>query len=263
MDAIGLPRILTALLFGLALAQPALAQQGTQPDSTGQAAPQPQKPLPAPSAAAHSVDAMRERYPKGAIDSDEVAEQAQVDVQTVRTLLETQFADSQSACYDRFFTNHCIDKAREARRAGLAVLRPIELEANAFRRQSRVDRRERDMEERRVKAEAEAQERASLQQENEQKAAQRAEERARRERERQSEQAAREGIVDDRVQRHEERLRSLQQEEASKAPERARNVAEFEEKQKKAAERQRKVAERKAQKQAEQAGKAAAPAPAK
>ncbi len=202
MDATGLPRILTALLLGLALAQPALAQQEAAPAA-------PQKPALAPSSAAQSLDAMRERYPKGAIGSDEVAEQAQVDVQSARTLLEAEFAAAEYACYDRFFTNSCIDKAREARRAGLAVLRPIELEANAFQRQARVDKREREMEERRVKAEAETQERTRLQQENQQKAAQRSEERARREQERQTEQAAREGIVDDRVQRHDERLQRL------------------------------------------------------
>lgn len=252
MDVNGFPRALSVLILGLLLAQPALAQQDKATSQPQTAA------APTPSAAARSVEDMRTRYPQGSINSVEAAEQAQVDVDSARSILATQFAVAQNACYDRFFTNACINSAKEAQRAGMAVLRPIELEAGAFLRQSRVDKRDKALQELRIKSEREAQERLILQQENEKEAARKAEERASREQQRQTEQAARTRVTDDRVQRHEEKLQRLDAEEAGKAQERARNVAAYEEKQKEAAERQKKVAQKKAEKQAKQAGKAAA-----
>ncbi|RJG00462.1 hypothetical protein [Noviherbaspirillum sedimenti] len=264
MDVSGFSRVLSALLLGLVLAQPALAQQDkAQQDKVLEDAPQDQprpQASPAPSAAAHSVDAMVARYPQGAIDTDALAVQAQADVNYARSVLAAQFANAQNACHGRFFTNACIDRAKEAQRAGLAALRPVELEANAYLRQSRVDRRDRALTEQRIKAEAVAQERLQLQPENEKKAARKAEERASREQERQAGQAAPAGIVDDRVRRHEEKLQRLREEDAGKAQERARNIAAYEEKQKEAAERQKKVAEKKAQKQQKQGGNPASPA---
>lgn len=251
MDVNGFPRALSVLMLCLLLAQPALAQQD-------KAASQPQTAAAlTPSAAARSVEDMRTRYPQGSINSVEAAEQAQVDVDSARAILATQFAVAEYACYDRFFTNACINSAKEAQRAGMAVLRPIELEAGAFLRHSRVDKRDKALQELRIKSESEAQERLILQQENEKEAARKAEERASREQQRQTEQAARTRVTDDRVLRHEEKLQRLNAEEASKAQERARNVAAYEEKQKEAAERQKKVAEKKAEKQAKQAGKPA------
>jgi hypothetical protein len=263
MDATGFPRVASALLLSLVLAQqgnaqPVKAQQDKSPQDSAQ--PKPKKAPLAPSAAASNVEAMMARYPHGAITSDEVAEQAQVDVQSVRTALATQLADAKAACYDRFFTNSCIDKAQEEYRAAMAALRPIELEAGAFQRQSRVDKRDKALAERRRQEEAEAPERLRVAQENEQKAAQKAQARAQQEAERQARQARdaeREAHPDDRVQRHEEKLKRLREEGARKEQERASNIAAYEEKQREAAERQKKVAERKAEKQAKQAKKQA------
>lgn len=237
MDATGFPRMLSALLLGLALAQPALAQQAP----------------PAPSPAAGSIEAMSARYPRGAITSDDLAEQAQIDVQSVRAALAEQLAGAKNACYDRFFTNSCIDNAQEAYRAALEVLRPIELEAGAFQRQSRVAKRDKALEERCRQEEAEAPDRLRIAQENEQKTAQKNQARAQEEAERQARAAERTANPDDRVQRHEEKIKRLREEDARKEQERARNIAAYEEKQRKAAERQKKVAERKAEKQAKQA----------
>lgn len=261
MDVIRFPRLLTALLLGLVLLQPALAQQDTAQQDAAQGKPQ-AKAAPVPSAAAHSVDAMVARYPQGAIASDAIAEQAQADVAYARSVLAAQYAAARNACNDRFFTNACIDRAKEAQRAGHAALRPIELDANAYLRQSRVDRRDRALAIQRAKAEANAQERLQLQPENEKKAVRRDEERARRLQERQAGEAAPASVVDDRAQRHEEKLQRLRAEEAGKASERARNIAAYEKKQKDAAERQKKIAEKKAQKQTKQGGKPASPAPA-
>ncbi|QAU34879.1 hypothetical protein [Janthinobacterium sp. 17J80-10] len=252
----GFPRALSVLMLYLFLAQPALAQQDKAADQPRAAA------APTPSAAARSVEDMRTRYPQGSIDSVETAGQAQVDVDSARANLAAQFAIARNDCYDRFFTNSCINSAKEAQRAGLAVLRPIELEANAFLRQARVDKRDHALQELRLKSEREAQERQLVQQDNEKEAARKAEERAGREQQRQADQATRAGMTDNRVQQHEEKLQRLRAEDAGKAQQRVKNVAAYEEKQKEAAERKKKVADKKAEKQARQVGKAAAPAPA-
>lgn len=251
MDANGFSRALSALMLGIALVQPVLAQQDK---AAGQAVP---AAAPAPSAAARSVDDMRARYPQGSITTVEAAEQAQADVDSARTMLAAQFAVAQNDCYDRFFTNSCINSAKETQRAGMAALRPIELEAGAFLRQARVDKRDKALQELRSKSEADAQERLILQQENEKEAVRKADERASREQQRQAEQAARAGGTDDRVRRHEEKLQRLREEDARNEAERARNVAAYEEKQKEAAARQKKVAEKKA---AKKAGNQAQPA---
>lgn len=260
MEAFGFLRIASALLIALMAGQPALAQQaGTQETKTVPESAQVKsaKREPAPSSAAQSVAAMTERYPNGAINSDELAEQAQVDARSLRAVLATELANAKSACYDRFFTNSCIDKAQEEYRTAIAALRPIELEAGAFQRQSRVDKRDKALAERRRQEEAEAPDRLRIAQENEQKAAQKAQARAQQESERQARQARdeeRTANPNERVQRHEEKLQRLRAEDARKEQERAANIAAYEKKQKDAAERQKKVAERKAKKQAEKQG---------
>jgi colicin import membrane protein len=70
-----------------------------------------------------------------------------------RAQAEAQFAASEQQCYARFMVNNCLDKAREKRRAALAGVRAIEVEADRFRRQARVDEREREI----AKAEAQFQ----------------------------------------------------------------------------------------------------------
>ncbi|TCS33270.1 hypothetical protein EDC30_11723 [Paucimonas lemoignei] len=265
MEAFGFSRIPSALLIALMLAQPVWAQQDGKQESdtkTQSVQANSDSPEPAPSSAAHSVPAMTERYPKGSINSDELAEQAQVDARSLRTVLATELANAKSACYDRFFTNSCIDKAQEEYRGAIAALKPIELEAGAFQRQSRVDKRDQALAERRKQEEAEAPDRLRIAQENEQKAAEKAQSRAQQEAERQARQASDEKRLanpNERIQRHEEKLQRLREDDARKEQEIPGNIAAYEKKQKEAAERQKKVAERKAKKQAEQEAKQSKP----
>ena len=70
-----------------------------------------------------------------------------------RAQAEALFAASEQQCYARFMVNNCLDKAREKRRATLADLRAIEIEADHFKRQARVDERDREI----AKAEAQFQ----------------------------------------------------------------------------------------------------------
>lgn len=56
---------------------------------------------------------------------------------------ETAFAASEQLCYAKFLVNRCLDSAREKRRATLAGLRVIEIEAARYKRQATVEERDR------------------------------------------------------------------------------------------------------------------------
>ncbi len=78
-----------------------------------------------------------------------------------RAVLEAEFAASEKACYERFFVNNCLDKAKEKRRVGMNAQRAIEVEAQHFKRQHAVDVRDRELEERARKDAAEEAARAA------------------------------------------------------------------------------------------------------
>jgi hypothetical protein len=65
-----------------------------------------------------------------------------------------QFAESEQACYTKFLVNRCIDEAREKRRATLAQVRAVEVEAERFKRQSALEARDREIAESEKKFEA-------------------------------------------------------------------------------------------------------------
>jgi colicin import membrane protein len=69
-----------------------------------------------------------------------------------RARTEAVFVADERQCYTRFMVNDCLDKAREKRREGLWGLRGIEVEAQRFIRQAKVDERDREL----AKAEAQA-----------------------------------------------------------------------------------------------------------
>lgn len=83
------------------------------------------------------------RYPANTIDSVARATAALDDVARARLRVEAQLARDERACTSVFFTTRCLDQAREHRRAALAGLRPVEIEANTYKRRARVDERER------------------------------------------------------------------------------------------------------------------------
>jgi colicin import membrane protein len=111
---------------------------------------------PAPASRADAVADLVGRHPAGSIDSVASADAALADVSRERTLVEAEHVRSEQACAPVFFMTRCLDKAKERRRAALARLRPIEIEANAFKRRDRVAERDRLLEEKRLKAEQEA-----------------------------------------------------------------------------------------------------------
>ena len=93
------------------------------------------------------------RYPANSIDSVARASAALEDVARTRAQVQAQLANDERACMPTFFTTHCLDQARERRRAALVRLRSIEVEANTYQRRARVEERERALAQKPVKAE--------------------------------------------------------------------------------------------------------------
>ncbi|MBC7455861.1 MAG: hypothetical protein H7335_19645 [Massilia sp.] len=71
------------------------------------------------------------------------ADRTLAQVMRERAQAEAAFAASEQVCYAKFFVNNCLDAAREKRRAALSALRAVEIEAAHFKRQAKVDERDR------------------------------------------------------------------------------------------------------------------------
>ena len=189
------------------------------------------------------------RYPAGSILSLEVAEHALVEAGQERTGIEARYAADERACYPKFFATACLDRAKERRRIGLARVRPVELEANSFKRRFRVVERDQALVEERAREDAEAPQRRKDQIEHEARLANKAAIEAAGAkpgdagRERNQDSAAK------RISQHESKLKRLQMEDAANAKKRAENVAAYEKKVRDAELHRREVAARKADKQ--------------
>lgn len=88
--------------------------------------------------------------------SVEQADARLLQVKKDREAVEAQFAANEQLCYDKFFVNNCLDKAKEERRMRLAELRSVEVEASAYKRRQAVAQRDRELEDRAQKDAAEA-----------------------------------------------------------------------------------------------------------
>lgn len=226
--------------------------------------------LAAPPASA-SPEQLAERYPSGSIASVEQADRAIAEVQAERKEIEAQFADTEYACYSKFFSSPCVDKAREERRLALNLIGPIEVEAKAYKRRDTVARRDRVLEEQRAREARDAPARAEQERINREKAAQKAADVAARQAAPEKAPVGRAPATPrsetapktdgrDRIAEHEARMEKARAQEAADAEKRARNIADYERKQRESLERQRRVAEKKAEadrKAQERAAKAA------
>ncbi|MBI1892086.1 MAG: hypothetical protein HYS18_15685 [Burkholderiales bacterium] len=152
------------------------------------------------------------RYPKGSIVSVEAAERALIEAQKARASENAQFHAEEQACYPKFFTTSCLEATRERHRLGLLQIRQVELEANGFKRRTRVAEREQAL------------------------------------KERQSMPADPQSDINERILRHEAKLKKLEEEETARAAQRNSNVAAYEKKQREAEERQQELARRKREK---------------
>lgn len=104
---------------------------------------------------------MTDRYPSGSIRSIGEADAALSEAAAERAEVEARYLADEQACHPNFFTTSCIQKAKERRRVALSAIRPVELEASAFKRKLRVTERDQALAERLEKDEKQRQERTS------------------------------------------------------------------------------------------------------
>jgi hypothetical protein len=160
-----------------------------------------------------------------------------------RAAVHDEFAASERECSTKFFVNNCLDKAKEKRRAALAVLRAVEVDAEHYKRVDSVAHRDAELAER-VRKDAEEAALGTAQPPKppkEEKAPPRPPTGPR---------------VADREAEHAAKMKRQEEKDAAEAATRAANVAAFEKKQVESARRQAEV-ERKKAINAEKARKAA------
>lgn len=227
--------------------------------------------LAAPGPAGATPEDLLQQFPKGSITSVEQADAALAQVPRERAEVEARYADAEYACYSKFFSTPCVNRAKDDRREALKRIRAVEVEANAYKRRDTVAQRDKVLEQRRMQEEADAPQRNFREQENRQKAEQRAADRAARQAAPEKAPGGRPGATPraadaprvggrDRIAEHEEKLRQARQEDAANAERRAQNVADYQKKQQEAAERQRRVAEKVEERERKQRERAAAAA---
>jgi colicin import membrane protein len=192
--------------------------------------------------------AVATHFPAGSIKSVENAELALDEVTAERERIEQRYGTAEQVCYAKFFATSCLDRAKEERRAALALIRPVEVEANAFKRRAKVEERDKALAEKRTEEEAQAAQRAKQQQEHEAATAKKAAAAG-------QAPPAQPATGVDREAEHAAKLKRIEQEEATNAPKRAANVAAYEKKVKDAQARQKEVAAKKAEKEKERAEK--------
>jgi colicin import membrane protein len=195
------------------------------------------------------------RYPAGTIKDPDRADAALADITAQQEWVDSRYINDQRACYLKFFTTNCLEAARERHQAASVVLRPVEVEANAYLRRYKVQQRDAALAQRRDEDEADRARREQAQKEREAKLANNAADKARKA-------GLPAAAPDDRVARHEERMRKDREDDAANAGKRAANAAAFEKKRLESEQRQREVAAKKIEKDRERAEKAASAAKA-
>ncbi|OWW20897.1 hypothetical protein [Noviherbaspirillum denitrificans] len=193
-----------------------------------------------------------DRFPSGSIRSIADADAALSAARAERAEIEARYLAEEQECHPKFFATSCIDQASDRRRAALGALRPVEIEANTFKRQSRVTERDRALSARLEKGEKERNERESRVDAEEPKPAHA---------EPATESAHNVQPIHgpDRQEKHEAKVKQQKVADAAKAARRTAKVAAYEKKKSDALERQRKVAERKVEKDRKRKAKQAIP----
>ncbi len=213
----------------------------------------------APADAASIVVNVQERYPGGTIQSVEAADHALADVEKERAAIEAQFTTEQRACFAEFFANACVDEAKERRRVSLAQIRPVEIEANTFKRRIRVIERDKALAEKRAEDERNRLQRVQHERANPADSDKASEAVVKKPAPVDVNQKNAAPTTADRVRQHKKKLERLEAEDRADAQKRAENIADYEEKVRKAQERQRRVEEKKKQKELEKAKQSTPP----
>jgi hypothetical protein len=74
-------------------------------------------------------------------EAEKALEQATRD----RVKLESEFAERERVCHERFFVNRCLDEAKEKRRVGMGIVRAIEVEAERYKRETAANDHDREL----------------------------------------------------------------------------------------------------------------------
>lgn len=189
-----------------------------------------------------------DRFPSGSIRSVGDADAALSEAAAERAEIEARYLAEEQACHPNFFTTSCIQKAKEHRRIALSALRPVELEASAFKRKVRVTERDHALAERLEKDEKQRQERASRVPAESEAAAVTLEA---------SSQKTQTALVPASEKQPALKVPRKMASDRLSAEERSANIAAYEKKNREALERQQKVAQRKAEKEQKRKSKQA------
>lgn len=202
------------------------------------------------------------RHPIGSVSSVAGADEVLADVAKARAEVELRTLNEQRICYKKFFTNHCLDAAKERRRLALKQIRPLDVEANAFKRRATADDRDKALADQRSKEEIESPKREQDQKEKDSSTARKVKEGSEKAAAVETNTKQHAGEAEKRLTDNAAKLQRIQQAETAKVSERAANRAAFIKKAQDAAARQRQVAEKKAEKERQLAEKKTSAAPA-
>jgi len=187
--------------------------------------------------------ALKESYPSGSIQSDKQADEALKQVQVARAKVAVEFAKDERLCRVKFFATACISEAKDQRRRALASVKNIELEANQYKRRSRVTERDKALAEKRATDDAAA------------PGLEHHEDEAKTPADSSSNPSVATGADDkknsrvaasgNRIAQHQAKLKNLQAKELADSAKRAKNIAAYQKKIQDAEERQKYIAEKK------------------
>jgi len=196
-----------------------------------------------------------QRYPSGAISSADVADDILAEAAKEREVINDQYIDEQRDCYHKFFVSSCLEGAKEHNRIAVKQVRNVEVEANAYKRQSKADERDKALAEQHSKDDQDAARRAQDQKDKAAASARKIQESGSKQQQVNDRERQRAGQADLRVKAHEAQVSKTQAEEAAKAPQRAANEKAYQEKVKQAEAHRKDVEAKKAEKVRERAAK--------
>lgn len=171
-------------------------------------------------------------------------------INSAKSWAEYRYAQAERACYDKFFTTHCIEKAKDVRRTELHTIRERELALDEAERADRAARRDQDRAIREAQYKAERPQREAAEQKNRADFENKQEQQRLNEAQRQAEapqRAANAQAYGKKQSDYDAKLKAAQEQGAANAAKRAQNVKQYQEKQQEAVQRQRELDERREQ----------------
>ena len=171
-------------------------------------------------------------------------------INSAKAWAEYRYAQAERACYDKFFTTHCIEKAKDGRRTELHAIRERELALDEAERADRAVRRDQDRAIREAQYNAERPQREAAEQKNRADFENKQEQQRLNEAQRQAEapqRAANAQAYGKKQSDYDAKLKAAQEQGAANAAKRAQSVKQYQEKQQEAVQRQRELDERREQ----------------